>query len=105
MHGARVHAPFRLLRGDLPAIVLLALAGIALILYASDHAVFRYRVSRGADSALSSVTIFYAAAVKGGKVSVFYDQPQTQPCVRSLFPQGGYEPCWYLRRHTVRVVD
>ena len=76
------------------------------VLYAGDYAVLRLRmVLRGTNSVVSSVTFFYAAPLNGGKVSVFYDQPQTEPCTRSLFPQLGYAPCWYLQRHSVRVVD
>jgi hypothetical protein len=105
MRDARIH-PFRVLRGDVPALILLSLAALLLILYGGDYAALRYRVARGGpNSVLSTVTIFYAAPLNGGKVSVFYDQPQTQPCTRSLFPQLGYAPCWYLERHTVRVVD
>jgi hypothetical protein len=84
----------------------IALCTLLIALYAGDYAVLRIRVARhGPNSVLSTVTIFYAAPLNGGKVSVFYDQPQTQPCTRSLFPQLGYSPCWYLQRHTVRVVD
>jgi hypothetical protein len=105
MRDARTH-PFRVLRGDLPALILLSLAALLLILYAGDYATLRYRIARrGPDSVLSTVTIFYAAPLKGGKVSVFYDQPQTQPCVRALFPQLDHAPCWYLRRRSVQVVD
>jgi hypothetical protein len=106
MHDARTHTHFRVLRGDVPAFILLALAALLLVLYAGDYAALRYRIARrGLNSVLSTVTIFYAAPLNGGKISVFYDQPQTQRCTRSLFPQLGYAPCWYLQRHTVRVVD
>lgn len=84
----------------------IALCALLVVLYAGDYAVLRIRVARhGPNSVLSTVTIFYAAPLNGGKVSVFYDQPETQPCTRSLFPQLGYAPCWYFERHTVRVVD
>jgi len=106
MHDARTHARFRLFRGNLLALVLLALVALLLILYAGDYALLRIRIARhGPSSVLSTVTIFYAAPLNGGKVSVFFDQPQTQPCARSLFPQLNNVPCWYLRRHTVQVVD
>jgi hypothetical protein len=106
MHDARTHTSFRVLRRDLPAFILLALAALLLILYGADYAIVRIRIARhGSDSVLSTVTIFYAAPIKGGKVSIFYDQPQTQSCVRSIFPHLGYAPCWYLQRRTVRVVD
>ena len=87
-------------------ITMLALCALLIALYAGDYVVLRIRIARhGPNSVLSTVTVFYAAPLNGGKVSVFYDQPQTQPCARSLFPQLDYAPCWYLRRHTVQVVD
>ncbi|MGO9591143.1 MAG: hypothetical protein ACLP3K_13990 [Candidatus Acidiferrales bacterium] len=84
----------------------IALCILLIALYAGDYAVLRIRIARhGVNSVLSTVTTFYAAPLNGGKVSVFYDQPQIRPCTRSFFPQLGYSPCWYLERHTVRVVD
>ncbi|MGC2329933.1 MAG: hypothetical protein WA581_00630 [Candidatus Acidiferrales bacterium] len=84
----------------------IALCTLLIVLYAGDYAVLRVHIARhGPASVLSTVTIFYAAPLNGGKVSVFYNQPQTQPCARAIFPQLGYAPCWYLQRHTVRVVD
>jgi hypothetical protein len=77
-----------------------------LLLYAGDYLLLRCRMAaRGADGATSSVTVFYAASIKGDKVSVFSDQPQTQTCVRSIFPWLGYEPCWYLKRHAIKLVS
>jgi len=87
-------------------ITMLALCALLIALYAGDYVVLRIRIARhGPSSVLSTVTVFYAAPLNGGKVSVFYDQPQTQPCTRSLFPQLNNVPCWYLRRHAVQLVD
>ena len=84
----------------------IALCTLLIALYAGDYAALRVRIARhGPNSVLSTVTVFYAAPIKGEKVSIFYDQPQAQPCVRSVFPQLGHMPCWYLRRHTVQLVD
>ena len=84
----------------------IALCTLLIALYAGDYAVLRIRIARhGLSSVLSTVTTFYAAPLNGGKISVFYDQPQIQPCARSLLPQLGYAPCWYLQRRAVRVVD
>jgi hypothetical protein len=84
----------------------IALCSLFIALYAADYAALRYRIARGGpNSILSTVTVFYAAPIKGDKVSVFYDQPQKQTCVNSLFPQLTYTPCWYVRRHTVRLSD
>jgi hypothetical protein len=71
-------------------------------LYAGDYLVLRYRIAaHGVEAASSSVPTFYAAPLKNGRLDVYYDQPQSQTCVRSIFPWLGYEPCWYLKRHTI----
>jgi hypothetical protein len=83
----------------------IALCTLFIALYAGDYAVLRYRIARGGpNSVLSTVTILYAAPIRGDKLSVFTDQPEQQTCVRSIFPQLTYTPCWYLRRHAFRVV-
>ncbi|HUO34068.1 MAG TPA: hypothetical protein VMU43_03665 [Candidatus Acidoferrum sp.] len=87
-------------------ITMLALCALLIALYAGDYIVLRIRVARhGPDSVLSTVNIFYAAPIKGGKMSIYYDAPQSQPCVRSIFPQLDYAPCWYLKSHAIRLVD
>jgi hypothetical protein len=87
-------------------VAVIAFSALLVVLYAGDYAVLRYRIARhGPDSVLSTVTIFYAAPIKGDKVSIYYDQPQSQPCVLSLLPQLAYTPCWYLRRHSVQLVN
>ncbi|MFY9691049.1 MAG: hypothetical protein WA369_14945 [Candidatus Acidiferrales bacterium] len=84
----------------------IALCTLLILLYAGDDAVLHVRMARsGPNSVLSTVTTFYAAPIKGGKVSIYYDQPRSQPCVRSIFPQLGYAPCWYLRRHAIQLVN
>ncbi|HEX4074860.1 MAG TPA: hypothetical protein VHX49_05640 [Candidatus Acidoferrales bacterium] len=86
--------------------IVLALCVLLIVVYAGDYVVLRIRVARhGADSVVSTVTTFYAAPIKGDKVSIYYDQPQSESCVRAIFPQLGYPPCWYLRRHAVQLVD
>jgi hypothetical protein len=59
----------------------------------------------GPDKAYDTVTVYYAAALKGDRYEVFTDRPDKETCSRSLFPQMGYAPCWYLRQHKVKVVE
>lgn len=61
--------------------------------------------TKGPSGVYSTVTVYYAAALKGGKYEVFTDRPDKETCARALFPQMGYTPCWYLRQHKVRVVE
>jgi hypothetical protein len=83
---------------------LIALCSLFIALYAGDYLVLHYRMARyGAVAATLSVPTFYAAPLKNGRLSVYYDQPQVQTCVRSIFPWLGYEPCWYVSRHTINM--
>lgn len=83
------------------ALVLL-IAAIALT-YAGDYLSFRVRLihPKPADP-LESLTAPRILAIpeKGGKTSYEIDQQnpeQTVTCVHSLFPHGGFAPCWYAR--------
>ena len=52
-----------------------------------------------------TLTFYYSTQLKNGRVQVYYDQPQTEVCVRAVFPHGGRRPCWYARRESVRRVS
>jgi hypothetical protein len=92
-----------------PKIVLKAtvavLVAAAVVLYAGDFAWFEYRMRNiKPNDPLQSMTFYYATDIKGGKVEVFDDQPQTETCVHSIFPHGGYKPCWrFSRSGIVRI--
>ena len=96
-HPARsVFAPERLL---------LATLGLLLAAYLVDLAWFECRVHLPKlGSATSSVhrVRLLAIASKGNKVQYEVDSVQPEedlPCARSLFPQGGNRPCWYVAKH------
>lgn len=85
---------------------LLGLLGAVVVAYAIDALQVRVRLARGGPSSVySAVTVYYAAELKGGKYEVFTGRPDRETCASSLFPQMGYEPCWYLRQHKVKVVE
>jgi hypothetical protein len=75
------------------------------ILYAGDYASVRFRISRSRNP-FATVTVqrSYSVMKKNGKPDFYFDPPQNQTCVRSLFPHLGYEPCWYLRRHSMQQI-
>jgi len=81
---------------------LLALAG----LYAGDYLSARYRIP-GNRQTLGSVEVqtFYAVRQKDGRIEYVVGDSDTQTCIRSLFPQLGYTPCWYLSRHAIRRIE
>jgi len=69
------------------------------LVYAVDWAVAAARMKRG--NAYGSVTVsqFLATPLKGSKEEYDYLGSVDQPCVKSIFPHGGDQPCWWLERH------
>ena len=86
--------------------VVAAIVVLALSTYAGDYLSVRYKIPNGRDP-FSNVTIqpYYAIHEKNGRTEYDFAQPQSQVCVRSLFPHFGYSPCWYVRRHTDKRID
>jgi hypothetical protein len=90
--------------------ILLRAVGTAILLasftYTVDYLVVRFKIPKGRDP-FSTVTIqpYYAIHEKNGRTEYDYAQPQTQVCVRSIFPHFGYSPCWYVNRHTDKRID
>lgn len=74
--------------------------------YGADYLWVRYRIANPrAGVAFGSVTFYDSTTLKSGKTEVFYDQPLTQVCVHTIFPQLGESPCWYVSRGTVKPID
>jgi hypothetical protein len=74
--------------------------------YATDCAVFRYRVSTNRQPfGQFTVSSYYAVQQKSGKTQFIFNPPQAQTCVHALFPRAGYVPCWYLQRHSEPRTD
>jgi hypothetical protein len=84
----------------LVGVVLLALAGVALLAYGVDYVVFRYRVGANRGFGQVTITSYDAVPQKNGKTEFIFNDPQVETCVNSLFPRAGYLPCWYLQRHS-----
>lgn len=85
----------------------LAVVVLALILvYAGDWLRVARQEHAGPDApAFETLTFWIATPLKNGKVEVFYDQPQTEVCVRAVFPHFGRRPCWYARRQRIHRVS
>jgi hypothetical protein len=81
-------------------ITLLGLFLTAALVYVGDWAVWRIRVARGGGIGTVTVTRFVVAPLKGNKEEDYPDGTEDTGCSRSLFPQGGVEPCWWLERHS-----
>ncbi len=89
-----------LLRAVIGVLAVVALAWVV------DYVWLRVRVARGL-SAFDTLEINLVMQVpqKGNKAEYIPEAPQTQTCVRSIFPHLGDQPCWYLRRHTQQQVN
>ncbi len=88
------------------SIAALALCILFVAIFAGDYLVLRYRfAAQGVDSVTAKVVTYDAALLKDRKYSVFFDQPQTETCVRSIFPWLGLNPCWYVRSHAVKILN
>jgi hypothetical protein len=80
-------------------IVQIVLASI-LLLYACDWAALRVRVSHGTAFRTLQIDQYLATPLKGNKAEYDYMGAQPETCSRSLFPQSGSPPCWWLAKHT-----
>ena len=82
--------------------VLIALLAVITFVYLGDTLGLRLR-----DQPLGSVVVerYDAIPEKNNKTEFAFEPPVNQPCVRALFPHQGYQPCWYLRRHSEQRID
>ncbi len=77
----------------------------AVIVYAVDYLVWRYRVGNKRNPyGTLTVQFYYAIQEKNGKTEYDFQPPQQETCVNSLFPHAGYSPCWYERKHTQKEI-
>jgi hypothetical protein len=79
---------------------------IAAVLYAGDYCSLRFQIPGGRPQ-FGQVTVnpLYAIHVKSGKIQYEPGQQETDTCVHSLFPHFGNTPCWYLSRHTDKIIN
>ncbi len=83
----------------------LILLGTALVIYPSDWAVWRARMAAGKGMGSADVTNTTAATLKGNHFEVYSQQTVTVNCSRSLLPEAGAGPCWWLHRHPSSVTQ
>lgn len=68
--------------------------------FAGDWVVFTVRRE---PSSKVTISHFMSAPLKNNKQELDYLGSEDEVCSISLFPQGGHNPCWYMRRHTNQV--
>lgn len=72
---------------------------IAVAAYPMDWMVWRARVARGVGMGSVQVRMFTVAELKGGKEDIYPNGTSQVVCSKSLYPQGGNSPCWWVKRH------
>ncbi len=86
--------------------LLLILIAAGLLLYLGDYGILRIRAATGRNAfGKVSVEKYYAIKQKTGKTELSYIGTEDQTCVNALFPHLGFQPCWYLSRHTEQQID
>jgi hypothetical protein len=76
--------------------VLLAVAIVSLAAYAIDFMVYKLRESPHSTVAVSQ---YMSIPLKGQKTEYDFLGSASVPCAVALFPHGGQDPCWHLRRN------
>ena len=80
---------------------LLPAAGLLLALvYVCDFLSVRYSIPKGrAIYGSVQVNDYLVVPLKNGKNEYDFSGSQQAICTNSIFPQLGFPPCWWLRRH------
>ncbi len=86
--------------------IALTLFPALLAFYIGDNLVVRYRIMTNREP-FGSVQVkrYLAIPHKDQRVEYVATDPETRPCVHSLFPQFGRNPCWYVSRNTVERIE
>ncbi len=87
-------------RGIVRGLQLLCVALV--VVYIADWITLRVRTTHGTAFQTIQVHQFLATPLKGQKEEFDYDGDAAITCSRSLFPQAGNPPCWWLARHTTQ---
>ena len=86
-------------------LLLVAVVSVAAV-YVADDLFLRLRMAYPSlGAALDVATVYDAATMKNGRVELYYNQPQTEVCVHSIFPHLGHAPCWYVARSPVKTIS
>lgn len=78
---------------------LLGLLVLAVLSYAADWMLWRAKLAHGTGFATVEVDQYLGTPLKGNKEEYDYLGKSQQPCAVAIYPHGGAQPCWWLRRH------
>jgi hypothetical protein len=82
--------------------ILFALLVAAIALYIGDTIVFQLR---GNPTASITVDQLIAIPLKGNKTEYDSNGTLTVTCSRTLFPQHGWNPCWYVIQNQKKPIQ
>ena len=86
--------------------LLLIVVLLLLALYAGDYLSLKYRIpGNRAQFGTVQTRTSYAVEQKNRKTEYYFNPPENQTCVHSIFPQMGYNPCWYVERNRSMEID
>ena len=75
------------------------LAATVALLYVGDWAVWKVRTMKGGGVGTVTVGVLQVASMKGNKEEFFPNGTEDVQCSKSLFPQTGAGPCWWVEQH------
>ena len=81
-------------------ITFLVLVVLVVFTYAADWAIFKFE---GSPTSKFTVSHFVSAPLKNNQEEIDYTGSESVQCSITLFPQGEYTACWWLRGHTNQV--
>ena len=71
-----------------------------------DNLVLRYRIHANREPfGTVQVNRYLAIRHKDQRVEFVSADSEIRPCVHSLLPQLGNNPCWYVSRNTIERID
>jgi hypothetical protein len=76
--------------------IFLAFAAVTAVSYAADTLIF---LVRGSPTSAVTVQKFMGIPLKGQKEEYDYLGQSQISCAVALFPHGGMDPCWHLKRN------
>ena len=84
----------------------LALVILALVAFLADSIALRLRFPNNRPQfGTVQVRPYFAVKMKDGKTEFMFDPPQDETCSNSLFPQLGFQPCWYVSKSKMIRTD
>ncbi len=64
------------------------------------------RIARHSDpTSKVQVHVVLAIPQKNHRTEFIQGETEDQTCVHSVFPHRGWQPCWYLQRHTEKQIS